>query len=397
MIVTRRFIVASIGLLLSLGAIATTQTSLSNAISNALPTTQSPPSLPPPLATEILSDLRQRLGLPEMTPLKIIRVVRQTDLNPSVATSTLQVTVQAQGQTWVYHADPSKGVNFVPVESIPPRVKARVAKRLGIPAANLRIKAAQLVTRMRDCPPNADCMVGYAWGWRILTSNVSTSLFSVDAEGNSWPNEWQERTSTAGLPLHLKAAVMQDVINRLDGIPQNFMVLGIKPLTWNFCGGVTSGDRPTDAPLMGICQNIKYEGWQMRVQSGGVRYVYYVQKSDRELSITPDGRQSIPQSALLRVKQEAATRGNVSANEIAIQSVWAQYFDRCLDMASSEPSTPDCRNEIRAGWVVMVGAIHNAPGQPTAWVYHVSLLGDQAKFVRATDWSAPPIAPPPRR
>jgi hypothetical protein len=203
-------------------------------------------------------------------------------------------------------------------------------------------------------------------------------------------------TQSKILPRHLERAVRRDVIKRQGGISQNLRVLSIKPLTWSFCGG-TPGDRPTNAPLMGICQDTKYEGWQMKVQSGGVRYVYYVQRSDNEKTIAPDGLQSIPQSALLRVKQEAAQRGNVSVTEIAIQSVWPQYFDRCLDVASSEPSNPDCRNEIRGGWDVMVGAIHTAPGQPSLWVYHVSLLGDQAKFVRATDWSLPPIAPPPRR
>jgi hypothetical protein len=204
-------------------------------------------------------------------------------------------------------------------------------------------------------------------------------------------------TQSKILPRHLERAVRRDVIKRQGGIAQNFRVLSIKPLTWSFCGG-TSGDRPTIPPLMGICQDIKYEGWQIQVQSGGVRYVYYVQRSDHENAIAPDGLQSIPPSALLRVKQEAARRANVSDTEIAIQNVWAQYFDRCLDVASSESSNPDCRNEIRAGWVVMVGGRPTASNQPlVSWIYHVSLLGDQAKFVSDTTWSAPPMAPPPRR
>lgn len=199
-------------------------------------------------------------------------------------------------------------------------------------------------------------------------------------------------TQSKLIPLRLEKAVIRDVLKRQSGILHNNpQVLSIKPLMWNFCRGGITGDRPTP-PLMGMCQDITYEGWHMRVQSGGVRYVYYV-KRDHEKVIAPDGLQSIPQSALLRVKQEAAQRGNVSATEIAIQTVSPQYFDRCLDVVSAEPSKPDCRNEIRGGWVVMVGAIHTAPSQPTSWVYHVSLLGDRAKFVRETSWSAPPTAP----
>jgi hypothetical protein len=203
-------------------------------------------------------------------------------------------------------------------------------------------------------------------------------------------------TQSTVLPPDLKRAVLRDVMKRQGGISQNLRVLSLKPLTWSFCGG-TSGDRPTIPPLMGMCQDTQYEGWQMRVQSGGVRYVYYVQRSDRETAIAPDGQQSIPESALLRVKQEAARRGNVPASEIAIQQVWAEYFDRCLDVASSGPISPDCGKANSAGWGVMVGAISTAPGQPTSWIYHVSLSGEQAKFVRATNWSAPPVGLPFRR
>ncbi|NJK54301.1 MAG: hypothetical protein HC936_18780, partial [Leptolyngbyaceae cyanobacterium SU_3_3] len=281
------------------------------------------------MEAKVLEDLRLRLGLPERTvsKVRITRVASLADPNSQPTTTpTLkwQVTVQAAGQSWVYIASQPGTINFAPVESMPPIVKAALAKRLGIAVPDLRIKAAQLTTRMRECPSNANCLPGYILGWRILTFN-SPKLFNVDAQGNRWRNEWQERTSSAGLPLPLKSAVMRDVIDRLVGIPPNLLVLGIKPITWSFCGG--GGDRPTP-PLMGICHTMKYSGWQMRVQSGGVRYVYYVQRSDNENSIAPDGLQSIPPAGLMRVKQEAARRANIPDTEIQIQSVSPQYFDR---------------------------------------------------------------------
>jgi hypothetical protein len=402
MITTPKFVAASFGLLLSVGAIVSVRPSLIRAaIANAMPATNRAQaiSFPQALETKVLEDLRLRLGLPERTGsnVKIVRVVKLADPNSQPATAPLskwQITVQAAGQSWVYIASQAGTINFAPVESIPPTVKASLAKRLGLAVPDLRIKAAQLTTRMRECPPNANCVTGYILGWRILTFN-SPKLFNVDAQGNRWGDEWQERTSSAGLPLRLKSAVVRDVIDRRVGIPANLLVLAIKPITWSFCGG--SGDRPTP-PLMGTCHTMKYSGWQMRVQSGGVRYVYYVQRSDNENSIAPDGLQSIPQAGLKLVKQEAARRANVPDTEIHIQSVSPQYFDRCWDLPSADQTNPDCRDEIQAGWAVMaLGGKSPNPGMSASWIYHVSLFGDQAKFVQAGSWSPPPMSPPPRR
>lgn len=351
---------------------------------------------------KILEDLRTRLGLPKPAGeyLKITQVedILISDFDIKIDSKIVsfpiwRVTNQAQGQSWVYLAYHDESIAFDAVASVPEKVRIALAKKMRIPSVkDLQIKAAELVTNMRQCPINAGCLAGYELNWRILAANEnSVKIYNFDQEGVDWQRWSKEQISSNGLPTKVKSAVMQDVINRSLTIAPNLNIESIKSVTWSDCGN-SGGDSPTPMPR-GTCATVSFSGWQMRVRSGAIRYTYYVQSNLANIEDlpAPDGMQSIPPTVLEQVKQDIAQRTKALAQNIRVMTVLPQYFDRCLDAAGK-----DCQNGIIAGWQVMaVSDTVRGDGAQASWLYHTSLNGGQIRFVKLSPYFAIPASVTP--
>lgn len=355
------------------------------------------------LNAKILEDLRTRLGLPNPATeyLKITKIeaipISDFDIkiNPAIASfPKRRVTIQAQGQSWIYLAYQDESIAFDAAASVPEKVRIALAKKLRTPAVkDLQIKAAELVTNMRSCPINSGCLVGYEINWRILAANEnSVKIYNFNQEGADWQRWSKEQTSSNGLPVKVKSAVIQDVIDRSLIIPSNLNIESIKPVTWSDCGN-SGVDSPTPIPR-GTCATINSSGWQMRVRSGAIRYTYYMQANQAnpdDLPV-PDGMQSIPTTVLEQVKQDITQRTKTSAQNLRVIRVSPQYFDYCLDAAGK-----NCQNGIIAGWQVMtVGDQVRGDGSRSHWLYYVSLNGEQIRFVKSGIYAEPSSAAPVR-
>jgi hypothetical protein len=360
--------------------------------------------LPPSLHPLVIENLRATLGLPTGNAhgIKIIRSRPTTwqDCPPHPAALTMecipapqagwQVTLRAQNQDWIYWVTPQRFMRLDAAASVNATVKAAIARRLNMPVRDLQVTAAELTTRALDCPPNASCMAGLHWGWRVLVRN-SPQLFHLDWQGGEWPRGLAQRTTQAGLPLQQVNAVMRDVADR--GPATSLRVERIKAIAWNWCRSTGSPERPTP-PEMGACANITQNGWQMVVRSGPMRYVYYLTATGNAVgtAIAPDGLQSLPSAVRDRVIA-AATQQSPYPN-FSIQGVEARFFDRCLGEANPSVS---CRQGIRAGWQMMaIGQSIDSNGRLPAWTYHTDTLGLQTKLIQTGFWAPPPMAPPPR-
>ena len=354
------------------------------------------------LKAKILEDLRTRLGLPKPADeyLKITQVedILISDFDIKIDSKIVsfpiwRITIQAQGQSWVYLAYHDESIAFDAVASVPEKVRIALAKKMRIPSVkDLQIKAAELVTNMRQCPINAGCLAGYELNWRILAANEnSVKIYNFDQEGADWQRWSKEQISSNRLPTKVESAVMQDVINRSLIIPPNLNIESIKPVTWSDCGN-SGVDSPTPMPR-GICATVSSSGWQMRVRSGAIRYTYYVQSNLANIEDlpAPDGMQSIPPTVLEQVKQDIAQRTKALAQNIRVMTVLPQYFDRCLDAAGK-----DCQNGIIAGWQVMaVSDTVRGDGAQASWLYHTSLNGEQIRFVKLSPYFAIPASVTP--
>ena len=351
---------------------------------------------------KILEDLRTRLGLPKPAGeyLKITQVedILISDFDIKIDSKIVsfpiwRITIQAQGQSWVYLAYHDESIAFDAVASVPEKVRIALAKKMRIPSVkDLQIKAAELVTNMRQCPINAGCLAGYELNWRILAANEnSVKIYNFDQEGADWQRWSKEQISSNRLPTKVESAVMQDVINRSLIIPPNLNIESIKPVTWSDCGN-SGVDSPTPMPR-GTCATVSSSGWQMRVRSGAIRYTYYVQSNLANIEDlpAPDGMQSIPPTVLEQVKQDIAQRTKALAQNIRVMTVLPQYFDRCLDAAGK-----DCQNGIIAGWQVMaVSDTVRGDGAQASWLYHTSLNGEQIRFVKLSPYFAIPASVTP--
>jgi hypothetical protein len=345
-------------------------------------------SMPDSLNAKILEDLRTRLGLPQPAAdyLKIVKVeaLPPESLDPAVTSvPRWRVIIEAQKQSWVYVAAQDNSIYFDAVASLPDPVRTALSKKLGVSVKDLKIKAAELVTTMRQCPINSGCMMGYELKWRILPVTNSTKIYNFDNYGQEWQRWSGEKNTSAGLPLGLKSAVMSDVIDRMLVIPPNLNVESIKAVTWSDCSGGL--DSPTRIPR-GTCANFPVSGWQMRVRSGAILYTYYVQPVDpRDYAAIakPDGGQSIQPSLIELVKQDITKQSKTSVQNFHVKQVQPQYFNRCLDASGQ-----DCQNGIQAGWAITVGGNLDARGD-NFWLYYVSLNGEQIRFVQTGVYANP--------
>jgi hypothetical protein len=125
--------------------------------------------------------------------------------------------------------------------------------------------------------------------------------------------------------------------------------------------------------------------------------VYYIREStDPNTFIpSPDGLQSLPTSVRTKILEEAAKQTGVSASQLYIRWVDAQFFQGCLNPAEPEMS---CGDTIRSGWRVEVlgGQSTTERGWETPLsIYHANLTGTDIRLIEQGSWSPAPSAPPP--
>lgn len=375
---TSRFLAYSCGALLSIALLSGLFISSTYTDFDSLSKPVDKINMPHSLQEKVLEDLRNRLGLPQPAAdnLKIVKIEHAI-----AATPGWRITIQAQGQHWVYLAGQDDTIRFDTVASIPEKVRSALSKTSRIPVDYLQIRAAELVTSMRQCPPNAGCLTGYEWKWRILLNNQQ--VYNFDEEGLEW-QRWKVKESSDGLPVNIKSAIMLDAVNRTLEIPSNLNVESIKAVTWNPCS--ESPNSPTWGPR-GTCADVNISGWQVKVRSGAILYTYYVPSSYQEGDpIAPDGMQSIPSDILEQVRQDISKRTKVPAQNLYVLTVAPHYFDRCLDAPGE-----DCQNGVIAGWSILA-LINGLPAidNQDYWVYHASLNGEQTHFVRSGLYAYPP-------
>jgi hypothetical protein len=360
-------------------------------------------TLPKPRETQVLEHLRTRLGLPQSSTstLQVTEVEPATwrDCLPNaqgeiplnqpceaVERSGWRVKVAAQGQTWLHYVTTDGFITLDAPESISQRVRSQLAKRLSVQPADLRITAAELVTVMQACPINAICAPGYTLSWRVLANG---RFFHVDMQGQDFPRGFVFSNSRAGLSGNLQTQILRDAVDRHGGMAANLRIESIKAITWSWCGG-GSVERPTP-PEMGACLDIKQSGWQVIVRSGPLRYIYYPTRQAGAVAPVPDGWQSLPRAAFMRVQRVAMQEVNTT---VQVYRAEPAFFDRCLNL---NPQSLSCRQGVQAGWwVVTFGGGPLQDGASTARYYHTDLLGDRAQFVASGRWTSPPTSLPLR-
>ncbi|MBD2578938.1 hypothetical protein [Oscillatoria sp. FACHB-1406] len=357
-------------------------------------------NLPKTMETAIIEDLRNRLGLPEEPAFRPVIKHREpatwegclpTPGAPGYGGNCQPIThsgwkvklevpgeTQAKGEIWTYYASQTDGTFlFDGLDSLNATVKGAIAKRLNLAPENLQVTAAELT--FGACQTKADCLPGHKLGWRVVDSYGR--MFHLDLQGNEMKRGLEMQRSEAGLPIALKNAVLRDVADRDGVLTANLSVEGIKATAWNWCRG-GQGEGPTP-PEMGACPDFTQSGWQIKVRSGPMRYVYYLQEGST--AVAPDGMQSFPENAIARIKEDMAQRDPTTVENVSIRQVSPQFFNGCLNAKTSDLS---CRQNVRAGWVVTAMGGGSLPNQ--SWHYNVDLFGDRIEFIRTGTWHPVP-------
>jgi hypothetical protein len=349
------------------------------------------PTLPKAIADRVIQDLRTRLGLPQSSPITITQV-RPTRLPvclptpgapgtpPQCATayeSGWRATLRAKQQNWQYSIPlRDEKLVFEVADSIPTAVKNKLATHLNLAPSALKIKAAELITEM-PCQVHETCPEGYHLSWRVLVEQQgSERFFHLDNQGNERKGNLKPRPPIAGLPGNLQSLVLQDVMNRHEMMPPNLRIEGVRSLTWQVCRGEIL------AREMDTCVPTSRSGWQVQVRAGAFLHQYYLETKTNGNAIAPEARQSIYQGTIDHIKRDINQHSKAPLSQLKVEQVRPRFFNGCLDIPGD-----NCRNEIQAGWTILVSYRPVANAVSPAWMYHADLVGGQVKLVRKGTWS----------
>ncbi len=423
-------LLATIGLGLGISQAMTSNSLWASPVSAQLKSSQ--PAMPSEsLKTKLISTMQQELGgnPQSFKILKIEPALWQNCLtganrpNPSpdckpISQGGWRAQVTGEGETWTYYLTAQGDIQLDGPASISPKARQTLIKTLAYdPKAPLKILAARPFSLVPSCGDSSafrPCGGRPIPRWQILLEQQPRPL-TIDLQGKIiQPSSLKSALpkTLAGLDPIFAEAVLHDVSDRhLGMIPPNLKVESIKPVTWAMCdsGGVPAPGPGPSRPVMGACMVGTASGWQMITRSGPMRWVHYVQPFSMAAwtpgpgftlasLVSPDGPQSLPKSVADAAIAATARRDKKPIGNYQIHWAEARFFDACLNPAQSAvPATPKsalfCRQRIQPGWqVYLMGP--GKTGNPHLSVYHMTLTGNEWRFISSSDWFPPPSAAP---
>ncbi|MGB3637427.1 MAG: hypothetical protein WBA39_07610 [Rivularia sp. (in: cyanobacteria)] len=243
---------------------------------------QTPSQLPRVVSGAILRDATQWSGLSQRA-IRIVKSERQIWSNPCyltfnricnkafIRTPGWIVTVEANNQTWVYHANDNASIVVLDrTQSLTQRAAA-VLKQDAARRSRYTSRASQIrvieVERLNERQDNVPLMKA------TLSDGRETWTYRFKQDGSDF-----ELDATATLPKSIENAVLSDVRNRVKGSisvsPKN--IVESQPVRWrNGCLGIVSQRRTR------YCFSRIVDGYRVNVKVGSELFVYHTDSRSR--------------------------------------------------------------------------------------------------------------------
>jgi hypothetical protein len=251
------------------------QVKLSNQSDQNQPTS----GLPQVVSDAILRDAAQWSGLPQQR-IRIVKSDRKIWSNPCfltfnricnkafIRTPGWIVTLEANNQTWIYHANDNASI--VALDRSPSltqraatELKEDAARRSGYTSSIEQIRVIE-VEQLNERQDNIPLMKA------ILSDSRETFTYRFKQDGSDF-----ELDATATLPKSIENAVLSEVRNRVEGIsvsPRN--IAEAKQVRWrNGCLGIINERRTR------YCFSRIVDGYRVTVKAGSEIFVYHTDNS----------------------------------------------------------------------------------------------------------------------
>ncbi|MGB3756337.1 MAG: hypothetical protein WBA07_08190 [Rivularia sp. (in: cyanobacteria)] len=256
---------------------------------------QTPSQLPRVVSGAILRDATQWSGLSQRA-IRIVKSERQIWSNPCyltfnricnkafIRTPGWIVTVEANNQTWVYHAnDNASIVTLDRTQSLTQRaaavLKQDAAKRSRYTSNAYKIRVIE-VEQLNERQDNVPLMKA------TLSDGRETWTYRFKQDGSDF-----ELDATATLPKSIENAVLSDVRNRVKSRVSADNIVESQPVRWrNGCLGIVSQSRRR------YCFSRIVDGYRVNVKVGSELFVYHTDSNSRvilnETASKIDGNQA---------------------------------------------------------------------------------------------------------
>ncbi len=243
---------------------------------------QTPSQLPRVVSGAILRDATQWSGLSQRA-IRIVKSERQIWSNPCyltfnricnkafIRTPGWIVTVEANNQTWIYHAnDNASIVTLDRTQSLTQKaaavLKQDAAKRSRYTSSVEQIRVIE-VEQLNERQNNVPLMKA------TLSDGRETWTYRFKQDGSDF-----ELDATATLPKSIENAVLSDVRNRVEGriavSPKN--IVESQPVRWrNGCLGIVNQRRTR------YCFSRIVDGYRVTVKVGSEIFVYHTDSSSK--------------------------------------------------------------------------------------------------------------------
>jgi uncharacterized protein YcnI len=337
--------------------------------------------LPSSIQRAILQDASRRTGI-DINRLRITQVRQRTFGNTcefnfgEVCTGQYdpvqgwEVTVRGRRQIWVYHVDRS-GSRIVADPtiagsntSLPSRVQNAVlretAARSGLPVTSLQITQVTPRTFGNPCEFNFGeiCTREYnpIEGWEVVVQGRGQSwVYHVDRSGSQIVLDPKLGGTSTNLPSAVRNAVLRDAARWTGSTINDIQIESAESKTWsNRCVFAFGNICPMNYQPV--------EGWEVRVSSGLLTWVYHTNQNGTELLM--DQRGALPDEIANAIAQDVRRRwdDSVSLRSLRFLTVKEDTRRVCRFLIN-------CNNE--AFWLVIV-----SNGQQQ-WAYEADFRGRQ--------------------
>jgi hypothetical protein len=241
---------------------------------------QTPSQLPRVVSSAILRDATQWSGLSQRA-IRIVKSERQIWSNPCyltfnricnkafIRTPGWIVTVEANNQTWIYHAnDNASTVVLDRTQSLTQRaasvIKEDAAKRSRRASNPSQIRVIE-VERLNERKDNVPLMKA------TLSDGRETWTYRFKQDGSDF-----QLDATATLPKSIENAVLSDVRNRVKSRVSADNIVESQPVTWrNGCLGIVNQRRTR------YCFSRIVDGYRVNVKVGSELFVYHTDERSR--------------------------------------------------------------------------------------------------------------------